>query len=80
MAGNTEKKMLSADLPAELVSGFRTQTSQRSFRKKRALSGAVKLWVSLPVDLQVHVISGGCGENVLKGLLETYLSHGKPER
>ena len=70
MARNAEEKILSADLDSELVDRFCQQVETRGFKKKRALKGAVELWMSLPAALQAYILGGECGEDVLEGLLK----------
>ncbi len=69
MAKSTKNKQMGADLAVELVDKFQAQIEQRGFKKKRALQGAIELWLSLPDELQVFIISGSCGENVFEDLL-----------
>ncbi len=73
MVRNVKEKLLSADLDSALVDRFYEQVESRGFKKKRALQGAVALWVSLPVGLQAHVLAGECGEDVLAGTIKYIL-------
>ncbi len=65
-----KEKLLSADLDADTVDRFCQQVESRGFKKKRALSAAVRLWLSIPNELQAHIMSGECGDDVLGGLLK----------
>lgn len=69
MARNPKEKLLSAELAAELVEKFAEQVKNHGFKQKRALQGAVELWLSLPASLQAHILSGECGEDVLAGMI-----------
>lgn len=76
MVRSAKEKTLGADLPAELVNKFQTQTTQRGIKKRRALEGAVRLWLSLPSELKVFIISGDAGDDVFMGLLD-YIKNDK---
>jgi hypothetical protein len=70
MARNTAEKVLSADLDSELVDKFCEQVDIRGFKKKRAIQGAIELWLSLPSALQAYILGGECQKDMLAGLLE----------
>jgi hypothetical protein len=46
------ERNLGGMMDAELVDLFSEQCDERSFKSKRALWAAVRLWVSLPIDVQ----------------------------
>lgn len=79
MAKSIEKKTLSVNLPTEMVNKFRTQVNERGYTQKRALGGAIKLWLSLPVELQVFIISCQVGEDAFMGLLDYLAKNGSKE-
>jgi len=75
MTRDAKEKLLSADLEGEVVDRFCEQVESRGFKKKRALSAAVRLWLSIPNELQAFLMSGECGDNVLTGLLRYIASN-----
>jgi len=73
MPRNAKQKLLSADLDSAVVERFYEQVENRGFKKKRALQGAVEFWLSLPVGLQAHILTGECGQDVLAGAIKYIL-------
>ena len=51
-----ENKNLGGMMNSELVDAFTQQVEERGYRKKRALAGAVMLWLSLPSDAQAKIL------------------------
>ena len=70
MPRNSKEKMLSADVDSAVVDRFFEQVESRGFVKKRALRGAIELWLSLPEGVQAHILTGECGEDVLAGVVK----------
>ena len=70
MPRNSNEKLLSGGLDSKLIEEFSRQVKEHGFVKKRALRGAVELWLSLPEGLQVHILSGKCGKDVLAGAMK----------
>jgi hypothetical protein len=75
MPGNGSVKVISAELDSELVERFCNQVDARGFKKKRALAGAVELWLSLPPSLQAYVLSDECGEDVFAEMMNYILNN-----
>lgn len=52
-----EEKLLSAHVESSLIDQFLGQAEERGFKKKRVLAGAVRLWVSLPPEIQAKLLN-----------------------
>ena len=63
MAYKQDEKTLAADVKISLVDVFEKQWKARGQVQKRAVAAALRLWVSLPEDLQAKLISQELGEN-----------------
>lgn len=63
MAYKKSEKTLSADVKISLADNFEKQWKARGQIQKRAVETALRLWVSLPEDLQAKLISQELGEN-----------------
>lgn len=63
MAYKKDEKTLSADVKISLVDDFEKQWKARGQIQKRAVAAALRLWISLPEDLQARLISQELGEN-----------------
>ena len=63
MAYKKDEKTLSADVKISLVDAFEKQWKARGQIQKRAVAAALRLWISLPEDLQARLISQELGEN-----------------
>jgi hypothetical protein len=63
MAYKQDEKTLAADVKTSLVDAFEKQWKARGQVQKRAVAAALRLWVSLPEDLQAKLISEELGEN-----------------
>jgi len=55
MAKTPGEIMLGAELPDALVAKFKRQAEEADSKKKRSLRAAVRLWVDLPLDVQVRL-------------------------
>lgn len=75
MPNNTKEKPLGAELDSELVDAFLKQVESRGFKKKRALGGALKVWISLPTEIQAKTLDDAFGENVFSGLLHYLINN-----
>jgi len=56
MSEKFSEKLLSASIPAQVADAFLEQADERGFKKKRALSAAVKLWAELPREIQANLM------------------------
>ena len=63
MAYKQGEKTLVADINVSLIDAFEKQWKARGQVQKRAVAAALRLWVSLPEDLQAKLISQELGEN-----------------
>ncbi len=74
MGKNIEEKSLGTMMPADIVDRFVEQVNERGFRNKETLIAAARVWVSLPPELQVKLISAKDGDvfPVLEGGLRDY--------
>jgi len=63
MAYKQDEKTLAADIKTSLVDAFEKQWKARGQVQKRAVAAALRLWISLPEDLQARLISQELGEN-----------------
>lgn len=63
MAYKKDEKTLAADVKTSLLDDFAKQWKARGQIQKRAVAAALRLWISLPEDLQARLISQELGEN-----------------
>lgn len=56
MAYNKDEKTLAADIKISVLEEFEKQWKARGQLQKRAVEAALRLWVSLPWDLQAKFI------------------------
>lgn len=63
MAYKKDEKTLSADVKISMADAFEKQWKARGQIQKRAVAAALRLWISLPEDLQAKLISQELGEN-----------------
>ena len=63
MAYKKNEKTLSADVSISIADAFEKQWKSRGQVQKRAVEAALRLWLSLPQDLQASLISQELGEN-----------------
>ncbi len=63
MAYKKDEKTLSADVKISLADEFERQWKARGQIQKRAVAAALRLWISLPEDLQAKLVSQELGEN-----------------
>lgn len=63
MAYKEDEKTLSADINISLADTFEKQWKARGQIQKRAVAAALRLWISLPEDLQARLISQELGES-----------------
>ena len=63
MAYKQDEKTLAADIKTSLVDAFEKQWKARGQVQKRAVAAALRLWISLPEDIQAKLISEELGEN-----------------
>lgn len=68
------EKNLGAAMDEKLVSLFSEQCDERSFKSKKAMAAAVRLWVSLPFDIQSKLQGKGILRGGLEGVLNTLIS------
>jgi hypothetical protein len=68
---NQEENLLhiGADLEADIVSRFRSQTHERRFKKKEVLRSLTNFWLSLKPDFQRQLYHGSLGSE-LRQILE----------
>lgn len=70
MENQRELRQLGAELPEAIVDEFCNQVDKRGFKKKKALQGAVELWISMQGEIQSYIISRDSGnvafEDVIK--------------
>jgi len=64
-----DEKTLSADIKISIADAFEKQWKARGQVQKRAVAAALRLWVSLPEDLQAKLISQELGENDFASLV-----------
>ena len=69
MAYKKDEKTLAADVKISLLNEFEKQWKARGQIQKRAVATALRLWISLPEDLQAKLISEELGENDFLGLV-----------
>jgi len=69
MAYKKNEKTLAADIKISLVNDFNKQWKARGQIQKRAVEAALRLWISLPEDLQARLISQELGKNDFLGLV-----------
>jgi len=58
-----DEKTLAADIKISLLNAFEKQWKARGQIQKRAVAAAIRLWISLPEDLQAKLISQELGGN-----------------
>jgi len=63
MAYKKDEKTLAADIKISLLNEFERQWKARGQIQKRAVAAALRLWLSLPEDLQARLISQELGED-----------------
>jgi len=63
MAYKKDEKTLAADVKISLLDAFGKQWKGRGQIQKRAVAAALRLWISLPEDLQAKLISQELGKN-----------------
>jgi len=63
MAYKKDEKTLAADIKISLLAEFEKQWKGRGQIQKRAVAAALRLWISLPEDLQAKLISQELGED-----------------
>jgi hypothetical protein len=63
MAYKKNERTLAADIKTSLLSNFEKQWKTRGQVQKRAVAAALRLWISLPEDLQAKLISRELGQN-----------------
>jgi hypothetical protein len=63
MAYKKGEKTLAADVKASLLNSFEKQWKARGQVQKRAVAAALRLWISLPEDLQARLMSQELGQN-----------------
>jgi hypothetical protein len=63
MAYKKNERTLAADIKTSLLSSFEKQWKTRGQVQKRAVAAALRLWISLPEDLQARLISQELGQN-----------------
>jgi hypothetical protein len=63
MAYKKNERTLAADIETSLLNSFEKQWKKRGQVQKRAVAAALRLWISLPEDLQARLISRELGQN-----------------
>jgi len=63
MGYKKNEKTLAADVEISLLNDFQKQWKARGQIQKRAVAAVLRLWISLPEDLQARLISQESGEN-----------------
>ncbi len=74
MANKGKEKLLSAEIDSELVERFVAQTEARGYLKKRALRAALEIYLSLPREVQGHILTNGCPEDFVNEALNYILN------
>lgn len=69
MAYKKNERTLAADIKTSLLSSFEKQWKTRGQVQKRAVAAALRLWISLPEDLQAKLISRELGQNDFLGIV-----------
>ncbi len=69
MAYKKNEKTIAADVPGEVFEAFEEQRQQRGQVKKQALSSAIRLWVSLPEDIQARLLNKALKETAFIELI-----------
>jgi len=76
------EKTLSADVKISLANAFEKQWKARWQVQKRAVEAALRLWISLPEDLQARLISKQLGENdflsLVRQIVDEHIGLGRP--
>ncbi len=63
MAYKKDEKTLAADIKISVLNKFEKQWKARGQVQKRAVEAALRLWTSLPEDLQARLLAGGSGDD-----------------
>lgn len=63
MAYKKNERTLAADIKTSLLRSFEKQWKTRGQVQKRAVAAALRLWISLPEDLQARLISQELDQN-----------------
>jgi hypothetical protein len=62
MAYKKDERTLAADIKISVLNKFEKQWKARGQVQKRAVEAALRLWTSLPEDLQARLLAGGSGD------------------
>ena len=57
------EKNLGGMMDSEVVDLFTSQVNERGHKNKRALEAAVRLWISLPEEIQARLLNKTLSEN-----------------
>ncbi len=69
MAYQKDEKTIAADIPIEVFQDFESQRKQRGQVKKTAVSAAIRLWVSLPEEIQARLLNKSLPETAFIELI-----------
>ncbi len=71
MAYKKNEITLAADVSSELFEAFDQQRSDRSQVKKCAVEAAIRLWISLPNEIQARLLSKSLSESHFTELIDS---------
>ena len=79
---NNDEKMFGAEIPVCLIEAFTDQIAKDGFLKKKAVEGAIRLFLSLPLSARSMIVSGGSGageelREVMREIAEDVIEQGR---